>query len=215
MINNFEDFIEFYENYGFCINDIKKVKSEKKLNVVQLKSKYEKYIKQEQKKNDRIKRNNDKIIENKENKIIEVEIEQERFQKIYDTVDKRDNYSCRLLKILTADEKKQLKRNSNGLFKILDHAHIIGRNEEPSLKYAVNNIILLNRYSHSNLDKYIHPVTGKCISKEEQLEWWYKIVGKKYYEMLKIKATMSKVSNESLDSKINRLVNDNFENLLL
>lgn len=99
----------------------------------------------------------------------------------------RDGGECRFLSILTKEEFDMIKSNLWGVMKTLDGAHIIPRSQKPSLIYDVDNVVLLCRYVHSCLDGGIDPFTQKRISKEEVKEYWYRIVGRDHYEMLKNK----------------------------
>ena len=85
----------------------------------------------------------------------------------------------RLPKILTVKEALLLQRLApKPLLLRLDPAHIYPVSGFPALTYEVTNLILLNRYSHENLDNYKHPITGAPISKEEVYAWWERIAGK-------------------------------------
>jgi len=99
-------------------------------------------------------------------------------------VTKRDK-SCRLLRVLTAKEMCLLLRLAPGyLLNRLDHAHVFGVGRFPHCIYNAQNVVLLNRYSHHNLDECRHPITGLFITKEEVEQWWKRIVGEERYEQL-------------------------------
>ena len=42
--------------------------------------------------------------------------------------------------------------------------------------YDENNICLLNRYSHSNLDSSRDPITGEYIDSSQVKAWWIRIL---------------------------------------
>jgi hypothetical protein len=44
------------------------------------------------------------------------------------------------------------------------------------LCYDANNIVLLNRWSHSNLDNMKNPISGHSINKEQHRLWWERIL---------------------------------------
>ena len=82
----------------------------------------------------------------------------------------------RILKILTGPEYLILKRNAGIQLQILDPAHYLAVSERPDLCYKSYNIVLLNRYSHENLDRFKNPINGDPITKEEVKEWWIRIL---------------------------------------
>jgi hypothetical protein len=96
----------------------------------------------------------------------------------------RDGGECRFLSILTKEEFEVIKPNLWGVMKTLDGAHILSRSNRCDLVYDIDNVVLLCRYVHSCLDNGVDPFTQERISKEEVKEYWYRIVGKEYYEML-------------------------------
>ena len=172
---DFNKFKQFYDSRGICPND--NVKRKNKLNEKQLKAKYEKYIKQEDKKIEAKKRYMDKA-KNKEVKIDKEWLETEK------KVRERDSNCCRLIKVLSYNEAQRLKNNSNGLYKIIDPAHVIRRTKALNIKYDTDNIVCLNRWSHGCLDHYKDPIDGKSISKEDVESWWKLIVGIENYNKL-------------------------------
>lgn len=76
---------------------------------------------------------------------------------------------------------------------VLDPAHVLGAGPFPHLMYVECNVVLLNRYSHDNLDYFKDPITGKSIDKETHEKWWRRIVGDKVYNSL---ITMSRDKGE-------------------
>lgn len=88
----------------------------------------------------------------------------------------RDKDMCRLCCALDAQEFKQLKKNAGMYLYLLDAAHYLAVSDRPDLCYSSANIVLLNHYSHSLLDSFKHPITGVPITKEENLEWWKRIL---------------------------------------
>ncbi len=171
MSLTYEQFLQHYDKYGKCINQINKPK--KTLNEKQLWSAYRRYNKSENKK------------EEKKLKILEGKLVDDKWEQIKQEVSVRDNYKCRLLSILNPFEKMALKGNAGYLAKLLDHAHVFGKGAYHHLRYDKKNIILLNRYSHSMLDSQKHPINGWSILAEEKENWWKKILGKISYNILK------------------------------
>ncbi len=102
---------------------------------------------------------------------------------VRNSVRKRDK-SCRLCQIIINEYLDTLKKNAEKLFYILDCAHVFGRGSNAHLKFEIQNIVLLNRYSHSMLDQQKHPINGHHISKVEHRNWWKAIVGETLYAIL-------------------------------
>jgi len=96
----------------------------------------------------------------------------------------RDNYQCRLCSVLSPTELKQLCKNAKKFFYIIDPAHILRKSMYPKLKYEINNIVSLNRYSHSQLDVFNNPITGEYIGPKESWVFWKKILGSNQLEQL-------------------------------
>ena len=80
-----------------------------------------------------------------------------------------------------------LKKNAGPLITPLDPAHYIAVSENPNIMYMPENIVMLNRYSHTNLDSCRNPITGEPITKAEALRWWDRILrgNKVQYNYLK------------------------------
>jgi len=99
-----------------------------------------------------------------------------QWQSLKENVTKRDKEYCRLVKILSVQEAYLLIEKAGSQLKILDPAHYRARSERPDLKYVPENVVLLNRFSHGNLDDCKHPITGKNISRQERNDWWIRIL---------------------------------------
>lgn len=112
----------------------------------------------------------------------------ENWEKTRSLVYSRDNNTCQLIIKLSFPQLKELKINSNGLWKVLTPAHIFGKGSYPKLKYFADNVITLNQYSHSMLDNCCDPINGNLISKKERDKWWEFIIGSSNYKKLKEKA---------------------------
>jgi 5-methylcytosine-specific restriction endonuclease McrA len=153
---SFEEFVDQYKKYGKCLGQISKPGHI--LNERELKTRYEKYIKP------------------KKEKIQKGSWDDPKWKEVADIVWKRDKGQCRLLSRLKIDNLEMymyfINTNLPSLYTKLDLAHVIPRSQSSELYYEPNNIVLLNRISHSWLDSYHHPVTGKSITKEEREEWW-------------------------------------------
>lgn len=171
-MKSLEEFISFYEFYGYCINDC--VFRKNRMNKKQLKSRYNKYISSE------------KI------KILRMERLQEKDFKWEDLKSKIDLTTCSFLSLLEREQRFKevgfLKEKANILLKIIDPAHIFGKGAYPHLKYDVDNIAPLNRFSHSMLDQNKDPITGENISFEKKMEWWIYLIGKEKMDQLYLKA---------------------------
>ena len=99
-----------------------------------------------------------------------------KWQETKRVVQKRDENSCRLMRILTPVEYFLLKKKAGSLLATVDPAHFLSVSERPDLCYIPENIVCLIRYSHEQLDSYRDPITGKPISAEEHLNWWIRIL---------------------------------------
>jgi len=109
-----------------------------------------------------------------------------QWQEAKKLVSERDRGICRLLRILTIPEAMKLKKSAGSYLNIIDPAHYRAVSERPDLCYDYNNIVCLNRYSHSNLDDGKDPLDGHSITSEEVEGWWQRILkgDKKQYEYL-------------------------------
>ena len=159
-------------------NDVSRRKN--RLNQVQIKSRYDKYVSSEEKRTNRVKRNNEIIQKNKQEIIDNGEYIDHRWLDVVEQVKIRDNNQCRLIKILSIQEYNDLKNNSNRFYKQLGTAHIFGKSSYPQYKYDIDNLIFLNWYSHFNLDNFKSPINGTIIFKEEHENWWRRIAEKQY-----------------------------------
>ncbi len=117
-----------------------------------------------------------------------------KWREITSIVYARDNYVCRLFPILSTSEKEQLQSNAQYLINIIDPAHVIRVGSSPHMKYEVENIVLLNRYSHSQLDEYRNPVNGKYIGKDKAFLFWERILGSEQLRKLTIISKKLEVS---------------------
>ena len=110
-----------------------------------------------------------------------------KWQETKRIVTARDGGDCRLCKVLTAKEMGILRANAGQQYFILQHAHFLGVGPFPAWTYLVNNVVLLNAYSHKMLDEIRNPINGERLSsKEEHRAWWKRILGDSTYEeMLK------------------------------
>ena len=111
----------------------------------------------------------------------------ERWKALKEKITKRDKSTCRLMRILTAQEYLLLRKKAPAkLLERLDHAHIKAVSERPDLCYDYWNCVLLNRYSHENLDNCRDPITAEPITKDERNRWWLRIMegNAKQYEYL-------------------------------
>lgn len=111
-----------------------------------------------------------------------------RWQELKKKVRKRDGNRDRILKIASAKEAMALKRFAPPVaLRTLDNAHLKPVGRYPYLCYDSDNVYLLNRWSHENLDSCRNPFTGKSITYEEREEFWKRIAGPEIYEELEQK----------------------------
>jgi len=96
----------------------------------------------------------------------------------------RDNMSCRLLRVITPQEAIILKKNAGKALLTLDPAHVVAVSIAPHMCYDVDNIVALNRYSHSMLENSFNPITGDRIAAEDEENWWKRIIGDELFTKL-------------------------------
>lgn len=116
----------------------------------------------------------------------EIEVD-EKWVEVREKVRQRDGNKCRLLSILTSEEKIFLlkeQRENLWLNKTLDPAHVLSRSKRPDLIYSEDNIVILGRLFHSRLDSIQNPLTGENISSIERDGWWIRIVDEDLYNKL-------------------------------
>ncbi len=112
-----------------------------------------------------------------------------KWKNVKEKVSKRDK-SCRFIKKLSVKEYLLLQKVApRKLLETLDHAHVFAVSLVPSLCYDERNIVLLNRYSHHNLDNCKHPITGEMITREERDSFWKRIIGETTFLALEEQAT--------------------------
>jgi 5-methylcytosine-specific restriction endonuclease McrA len=159
----FEEFVSIYKKYGKCPGQMSKPGHI--LNERELQTRYEKYCKP------------------KKEKIQKGSWDDPKWKEVADIVWKRDKGQCRLLSKLKIDNFDLymyfINNNLPSLYSKLDLAHIIPRSQSSELYYDPSNILLLNRVSHSWIDTYHDPVTGKSLTKEEHEKWWRYILNEK------------------------------------
>jgi len=173
----FQSISEFTENYikkGYIDKVITRYYPLKKLNPKQIQRYYLQYVKKWDK------RYGGNVLDDAK--------EQSDDSKLSFFVRNRDD-GCRLLKVLTSDEFSEWGKNNHGIGNILDAAHVFGKNAFPWMRYNIRNVVTLNRFSHSCLDKGKSPINGKTISKEQQKVWWIRIVGKDEWDYLEMQAS--------------------------
>lgn len=161
----FDEFKDFYHRKGYLPNDVGIRKN--KLNDTQLMTRYKKY---------------QKSIEKKE---YTKDIEWEELKRNIDFS------KCSLIKRLEEEqmfnEIFELKEKAGWLLKTVDPAHVFPKGGYPYLKYDLDNVVPLNRYSHSCLDTMRDPISGEPIDKEKHELFWMFIVGIETYSSLKEK----------------------------
>jgi hypothetical protein len=164
---SYSEFKEYYEEDGFIDKVSTRYYPLKALNPKQIQRYYLQYV-----------RKCDKAYGKNDVK------EQSEDSKLSAFVRERDE-GCRLLKVLTAEEYAEWKKNNNGLGGILDAAHVFGKGAFPWMRYNKNNVVTLNRFSHVCLDMGKSPVNGQMASVNEIQQWWRRIIGDDVYNQLK------------------------------
>lgn len=160
-----EEYKEFYKNHHRCPDSGTITKY--KLNDKQLDSRYDKYVKKQ------------KHIR-----------EKSKFRLDEDWIALKSQLvqECALIRALRNANRitdiNSIYRNGTFLVKSLDGAHVISRQKAPFMKYDPDNVVMLNRYSHSQLDFMRSPIDGTPITKDEQDGWWKFILGEERWERL-------------------------------
>lgn len=101
----------------------------------------------------------------------------QEWKAVKERVSKRDRRVCRLVRVVTPAEMMTLRKNAGPFLQRLDPAHIMPVGAHVDLCYLDSNLVLLNHYSHSNLDNMLSPLDGRPISREERDKWWRRIAG--------------------------------------
>jgi hypothetical protein len=168
MTAKFKSFFEFkedYEKFGFIDKISTRYYPLKQLNPKQIQRYYLQYVKKWDK------TYGEGILENTGGRN-----EQSEDSRLSAFVRERDG-GCRLLKLLSTEERAEWQKNQNGLGGILDAAHVFGKGAFPWMRYDEKNIVTLNRFSHNCLDNGKSPVNGKQITDTQRNAWWRRIVG--------------------------------------
>lgn len=108
----------------------------------------------------------------------------ERWENIKAGLGKSCRLVSRLYELNMNSALIELNNNAGWLMKTIDGAHYKSRSRYPLLMYYPDNVVPLNRYSHSMLDQYKDPISGEPITKEEHEEWWKLILGEEAYSRL-------------------------------
>ncbi|MGL5913596.1 MAG: hypothetical protein ACRCZB_05470 [Bacteroidales bacterium] len=176
-MKNYDEFIHQYKKYG-TIDAVSTVKRPNRpLNERQLETYYNEYCRKfEQKK---LKQKTP--VKNKKPTMKEPSMDSILSKKIR----LRDSNKCRLLSVITFTELIAWKKNNGGLGSTIDSAHVLPKSAYPHLRFNEDNLVCLNRYSHSMLDTQHCPLTGALITIEEHENWWKRIVGEQEYLALK------------------------------
>lgn len=89
----------------------------------------------------------------------------------------RDKF-CRCCSILLPSEvetRKSLSNFNNIMTMSLDVAHCKPVSTNPEIMYDINNVYLLCRWCHTNIDNFRSPASLKNLSENEHWYWWYRI----------------------------------------
>lgn len=110
----------------------------------------------------------------------------ERWKEVVRKVRARDHNRCQLLGKLTVSEMHELQRalSSPRQLHPIDPAHIIAVSASRELMYEEDNVILLNRFSHENLDYRRNPINGSMLTETQYHRWWARIIGGRKYKQL-------------------------------
>lgn len=150
----------------------------REFNTAQWKSKYARFVKSSGKVTARRTRNST----TQQHKVLKVDT------KWIETRDQVDLTHCRLIQVLTEYKDSEgileLRQHAGPLINCIDPAHVMSRGAAPHMKYDVDNIVPLNRFSHSCMDQSRDPVTGKQITSKVVADWWKILIGVEQYDEL-------------------------------
>ena len=170
---SYDEFLKFYRKYKKFPNGL--YTPVKELNATQLQTKYEKYAKSINKKKNR-------DMESSKNKI---KVKRDlRWEAVREKVFAKKGGLCFFIQSLSCLEMTDLIHKSNGLYLIIDIAHVLPKDLYPELYYDEDNLFPLNRYSHSCIDNLLHPQYGTKITVEEQRFFWETMITKEEYTIL-------------------------------
>lgn len=105
----------------------------------------------------------------------------EQWERLKTDIGKSCQLVARLYELGLNDALRELSDNAGWLIKTVDGAHYKSRSRYPFMIYYSDNVVPLNRFSHSMLDQCRDPISGELISKEEQEGWWELILGEEKY----------------------------------
>lgn len=112
-----------------------------------------------------------------------------QWQDLKKKINEKYNYKCQLITKLTVQERYILAQHAvTNQLAIVDPAHVIAVSKNRDMMYDEDNVILLNRYSHDQLDHNCSPIDGRHLSQEKVHKWWARIVGPSKYRELLLRA---------------------------
>ena len=94
-------------------------------------------------------------------------------------------YGCRFYKCLTSEEKVIFLKNLQKYFPLDTHpklqpAHILNQRDFPQYIHDLDNIVLINEFTHACLDiNFIDPLTLLPIKETGKKEWFQRIKGER------------------------------------
>ncbi len=158
----FEEFTEFYNTKGYCPGDVGRRQRLRPLNEKELRRRF------------------DSVEKSKASALEKYEAKKEAVDEDDGTREacrSRDGFKCRLVaKVLSTPGggllNQTLKAKAGPLYYQLDMAHVFGKGSHSWMRHDLDNVVLLNRYSHNCLDQGKHPIHGTSIDAEERERWW-------------------------------------------
>lgn len=111
-------------------------------------------------------------------------VRDEEWDRMKASLPNRCEFMDRLIATGNGEYIELIESLSNGLCKTIDMAHIFSRGGYPHMKYDIDNVVSINRYSHNNLDSMRDPISGDSIDKSVVEGWWRFIVGDERFDRL-------------------------------
>lgn len=82
-----------------------------------------------------------------------------------------------LLKMHDPEAERDLRQLAGPLLNKQDVAHVFSKGAHSWMRYDLQNVVLLNRHTHSMIDQGKHPMTGKPITPGWKKEFWVLLFG--------------------------------------
>ena len=156
-MKSLDEYILFYKKTGRCL-DATSLSSVKPLNDRQLATRYDRYARREDAREEKLAGLRDRV-----------NPDAELIRQCRD----RDQ-SCVFIKFLGDSPRiRELELKAGPFLTTLDVAHVFGKGAYPWMRRELENVVLLNRYSHSMVDQGKHPIDGTPMDPYAKESFWF------------------------------------------